>query len=472
MKTSSFLKTTILGICLLSILNNCSFSQTFKTRQEAQSHANIFSSVQNTSGNYRVDQLNNIEQSIINVLFGGCVEIYNLTYTGPQLSIGYFVDESGTLGVDSGIVMTTGAISSHPFIQSPVTNFASTDNGIPGDALLDLQIPGYTTNDASIIEFDFVPLSDSIIGCKYVFASEEYPEYVCSEFNDVFGFFITGPNPAGPAYSNTNLALIPGTNLPVAINTVNQGPNNLSFPAANCSSLDYSSLYVDNQALNGTYWCYDGYTVPFTISCNVVPGSMYHFKIAIADAGDHIFDSGVFLKGGSFLGNIPLPIAKFTSNIDYVNNLVTFSNQSQFADSYSWEFGDGTSTSSHPNPDHYYANDGIYNVKLISTNTCDSDTFTEVIYLWGAGISETTDDISFLTVITIEEGLFEINISIPENDNAFVQVSNIEGQQLISENIQNTKSYTQQIDLRQFSDGIYFLNVLCNNKIASYRLVK
>lgn len=471
MKKHISLKTIILIICFLSILNNFSFSQTYTTRQEAQKHANIMNPVQNSSSSLRIDSLNNIAQSIINVLFGGCLEIYNLTYTGPHLSIGYFVDESATLGIDSGIIMTTGAITNAPDIQSPVSNFASTDNGMPGDPLLESLIPGFPTHDASIIEFDFIPLADSIIGCEYVFASEEYPEYVCSAYNDIFGFFITGPNPSGTAYNNTNLALIPGTNLPVAINTVNNGGINSYYPLTNCISTSYSSLYIDNEALHGTYWCYDGYTVPFTITCNVIPDTMYHFKIAIADASDGIYDSGVFLKGGSFLGNTPLPIAKFISSIDLHTNIVTFTNQSLHTDRFEWDFGDGT-FSTQANPVHFYQNDGIYNVKLISTNTCTSDTSFQVINMNASGIQEINDASLFVSANTIENGLFELSFSNNNSNKAvLLLIVDINGRQLFSESI---KPYSPKhiLDIRSFANGLYFLKVIEDNNVISLKLLK
>jgi len=58
---------------------------------------------------------------------------------------------------------------------------------------------GFQTFDASILEFDFIPQSDTL-KFNYIFGSEEYPEYVNSGYNDVFGFFISGPGIAGPFY--------------------------------------------------------------------------------------------------------------------------------------------------------------------------------------------------------------------------------------------------------------------------------
>ena len=86
------------------------------------------------------------------------------------------------------------------------------DNDQPGDADLDTLIPGGSTFDACVLTFDFVPQTD-VLTFDYVFTSDEYNEYANTEFNDVFGFFVNGQN----------VALIPGTTTPVAINNVNDG---------------------------------------------------------------------------------------------------------------------------------------------------------------------------------------------------------------------------------------------------------
>ena len=136
------------------------------------------------------------------------VSVSNVQYTGDSLSIGSFSDgTTSNLDIDQGIIMTTGSIPAVP-IGSYVGNFASTINSQLGDSLLDQLIPGYYTQDASVLEFDLVPVG-SVLQFEFVFASEEYPEWVGTDYNDVFGFFISGPDTAGNYYDNTNVALIP-----------------------------------------------------------------------------------------------------------------------------------------------------------------------------------------------------------------------------------------------------------------------
>ncbi len=225
-------------------------------------------------------------QLVQNVLVGSGVTVSNVTYSGAANSIGYFT--TGTiptnLGLKSGVIMSTGNVTQAP---GPVSNFASTTNSTGSDPQLATLIPGYTVYDASVLQFNFIPQSDTI-KFRYVFASEEYPEWVNSSFNDVFGFFISGPNPSGGNYNFKNIALIPNTTLPVTINNV----NNVSSP--------YYYYYVDNQGMNGQTIVYDGFTTVLTAWALVTPCVQYSIKIAIGDAGDSSYDSAVFLEENSF----------------------------------------------------------------------------------------------------------------------------------------------------------------------------
>lgn len=250
-------------------------------------------------------------QLVQNVLLGSGVTVSNITYTGGVNSKASFSNGSTTnLGLNSGIILCTGIVTQIP---NPATYFMSTNLGLAGDP--DLQVINYggQTYDACILEFDFVPLSDTV-RFRYVFGSEEYPNYVCSHFNDVFAFFLTGQNPSGGNYTNYNLALIPGTTMPVSVNSVNNGNAGSGYPTSGCTSLSYSSYYVDNAAIGGTTICFGGFTTPLTAVCAVVPCQTYHIKIAIAEGFNGLYDSGVFLEANSFSANT------FAVNTHYPNS--------------------------------------------------------------------------------------------------------------------------------------------------------
>jgi len=169
------------------------------------------------------------------------------------------------------------------------------------------QIFASANNDVCVLEFDIVPICDTL-QIKFVFGSEEYYTFVCSGYNDSFGFFISGPGINGPFTNNAiNMGYIPGTTTPVTINTVNNGNpigSACTTPAGtNCPC--NSSLYIDNGdpwACPGPAWCtdstyvrYNGLTQPMTAKSAVQPCETYHMKIVIADGSDGVLDSGVFL---------------------------------------------------------------------------------------------------------------------------------------------------------------------------------
>ena len=156
----------------------------------------------------------------------------------------------------------------------------------------------------TVLEFDFMSTSSSF-NFEYVFASEEYPEYVCSKFNDAFGFFLTGLDPVTNTVTTKNIAVVPGSvtdetpnGLQVAINTINPGRPGSSHNPDNCTSLDFSEFYVDNTG--GEYVQFDGYTTALSAGADIVPCETYHMKISIANAQDNSFESGVFIKSSSF----------------------------------------------------------------------------------------------------------------------------------------------------------------------------
>lgn len=229
-------------------------------------------------------------QLVQNILLGGGLTANNITYSGSASAIGSFDGTLSNIGFTAGIIMASGDIANAigpNNTGSTSANFSSTSF----DPQLSAIASG-TVNDAAILEFDFVPTSDTI-KFRYVFGSEEYMEFANSSFNDVFGFFISGANPTGGTYSNQNIAFVPGTGTAVSINNVNLGANGQFY-------FDNGNGNGSGTAPDGSTVQYDGFTVPLTATAAVVCGQTYHIKIAIADVGDGSYDSGVFLEAGSF----------------------------------------------------------------------------------------------------------------------------------------------------------------------------
>jgi len=244
--------------------------------------------VNNVNAQLIIDNTSNTPAQLVqNVLVGSGVSVSNVTYSGhiPR-SIGKFTTGNNptNLGLTSGIIMSTGNVMDAPGPNS--SGSTGTNNGTGSDPDLAALIPGHTIYDAAVLSFSFIPLSDTV-RFRYVFGSDEYPEFVNSNYNDVFGFFLSGPGINGP-YSNSaiNIALVPGTNMPVTIDNVNQNVN--------------SQYYVNNNNIGQGTVEYDGFTTVLTAWAVVTPCVPYQIKIAIGDAGDAIYDSAVFLEEASF----------------------------------------------------------------------------------------------------------------------------------------------------------------------------
>jgi gliding motility-associated-like protein len=256
------------------------------------------------------------EELVNDVLLGAGVTATNITFNGDPGNLtneqaGTFNGTNTFLGLESGVILATGSVN---FATGPNDMGSGAEGGGNWDSTdVDLvTLSGFALNDAAVLEFDFVPNGDSL-KFEFIFASDEYPEFACSSFNDVFGFFLSGPGITGPFTNNAmNIALIPNTTVPIAINTVNVGQAGTSGDPATCDDADpswqaNSVYYVANGDgsqepfySDDHYVQYDGYTVVLTARAEVVCGQTYHIKLAVADAGDTGYDSAVFLKEGSF----------------------------------------------------------------------------------------------------------------------------------------------------------------------------
>lgn len=240
-----------------------------------------------------------ITQLVQNVLLGPGVSASNFTFTGVAAARGSFNCAGAcNVGIGSGVLITSGGVTNA--IGPNNATGQGTDNSANADPDLNALHPtGSNPQDAAVIQFDFTVATDSV-RFRYVWASEEYHDYVNSGCNDFFGFFINGPGIVG----KKNIALIPGTTTPISINNVNNGwaPGGTppSGPCTNCA------YFRDNTG--GPTVQYDGMTTVLTAATQVCPCETYHIKLAVQDFCDGAFDSGVFLEGNSFqsVGEIPI----------------------------------------------------------------------------------------------------------------------------------------------------------------------
>jgi hypothetical protein len=204
------------------------------------------------------------------------VVINSATYTGANQASGIFTGGGSIFGIDQGVVLTSGSAQ----------NFGSNNNGQPGYAPLEALNGNRPTFDASVLDIKFTP-TGSFITFNYVFGSEEYPVFVDSQFNDVFGFFVNGTAPAN------NRALIPGTSTPVAINSINCGN------ASGAGAKPHCDQFIDNR--NGDKGLaasqLGGWTKVFSFVASVNDGVENELILAIADTSDAILDSAALVKG-------------------------------------------------------------------------------------------------------------------------------------------------------------------------------
>lgn len=228
------------------------------------------------------------------ILAPGVTMVGTPTLTGGNVdsllsSAGIFTDGLTTgIGINAGIVLTSG--------QAGLIGNSNTSDDItgdfsgPGDAALNALIPGYETFDATVLEFQFRTNNGNLF-FNFSFGSDEYNEWTNSPFNDVFGFYVDG----------VNIALLPGTTIPISINNVNGG-NPLG------SNVSNSQYFRNNDLTDGGPFFnfeYDGFTKVFTVSALGLNPNPHTIRLAVADAGDHVLDTGVFIQAQSFGSTVP-----------------------------------------------------------------------------------------------------------------------------------------------------------------------
>ena len=201
----------------------------------------------------------------------------------------------------SGLVMCTGDVV---VAEGPNNSFSSSaypTSSYEEESLYSLAMANL--EDCASLDFDFMTNSDTFV-FRYIFASEEYCEYVNSEYNDIFAFFLTGPDPVTLVQTTKNVAIIPGSistsypdGIPVAINNVNHGYHEVGFPGPGTEP-SFPQYFIHNSSNTGTQ--FDGYTTALEAGATIQACVSYHMKISVCDVTDNLYDSGVFLEENSF----------------------------------------------------------------------------------------------------------------------------------------------------------------------------
>ncbi len=302
----------------------------------------------------------NIDTWIKSNLAGQGVVVGNISHHGSPISQATFTSTGNVLQLQRGLVLSSGNVFNISGFNNSYNQ--STALGNMSEPETDEQLSKLLKErlyDISYVEFDFVPMANSI-QFNYQFGSDEYPEYVGSAFNDIFAFFISDGT------SSRNIAIVPGKAIPVSINTINSKSDFIYYIDNN----PFSQVTIKRQAIAagkkvqrsffGSIWHgikkifsasadegmdrteilpdqslakkldpalyrnlkYDGITKKLTAQAYVEPYKKYHLKIVIADVSDNIYDSGVFVEDHSLTakrdslqpGFVPYP--EFSGIID------------------------------------------------------------------------------------------------------------------------------------------------------------
>lgn len=350
------------------------------------------------------------KQMVEQVLAGQGVTISNVSYNGStaaaltqKVNVSYYAANGSNFPISSGVLLSSG----NGQVAMGPNNVGSAGSALGTTVVTDPDLQAIAAagiTNGVVLEFDFVPSGDSI-SFRYLFASEEYEEFAppnSTLFNDVFGFFISGPGISGP-YANgaVNIAELPSppapANTPVSINNVNPITNSSFY----VSSDDPGEIY-DNTVQ------YDGTTVILTARTAVQCHQTYHIKLCISNVGDQGFDSGVFLEANSFKSNVISFSAKLGTATSFTDTLLAegcvsatmmfIRPLSQADTSYTYYFE--VSGTADPNADIVPVGDSVHFVAGQDTIEFDitpiADSITEsdeTITLTGYSITECGDTI-------------------------------------------------------------------------------
>ncbi len=380
-----------------------------------------------------------------------CLQITNESVTGDTFSpgknsYGTFTNTSSNFPFQSGIVLSTWSSteSSGPFVK----NFGGGDDFWLGDTDLN-QTLNINSINATLLEFDFTPLTNSI-SFNYFFASNEYQDDYPCNYSDGFAFLIKEKGSTSPYQ---NLAVIPETNTTVssfnihpAIRFVNNFNNTINCPAKN---EDYFKQF-NNSANNNSPINYAGQTKVLNAKTNVTPGTTYHIKLVIADDRNTYYDSAIFMEAASFNSIIDLG----TDRLLATNNAVCFGDtyliDTKLPSTYTFKwYKDGVLLTSETNPSYIATIPGTYKVEAtLNPSGCTATNEIKIEYTPEIVLKNTTlahcdfdgDGKDFFDLTEADNQITNNNSSLSE----VTYYENLTDAQTNTNPILNTKNYSNQ----------------------------
>ena len=302
------------------------------------------------------------------------------TFPVGQNSYGYFTNAGGRFPFNDGVVLST------QYAQKSIGPYDwvlgnDNDGSWSGDTDLD-QILGISSKTATVLEFDFTPLTN-FLSFDYIFASNEYKDESPCQYSDGFAFLIRENTPSS-VYKN--LAVIPGTTTPVS--SINIHP---ATPLGSCPAVNIQYYNGNNTASSPIN--YSGQTVVMNAQTAVVAGNSYHIKLVIANDRNEYFDSAVFLKAGSFGAKVDLGSDRLsTSNPICHGETFIIDTQLDAGYGYKW-YKDGASNPipGETKPTLSVTETGTYKVEVtFSTASCTATDEIRIEYAPEINLSDVT----------------------------------------------------------------------------------
>ena len=321
-------------------------------------------------------------------------------FGGTDRSYGYFDATGTTFPIQSGLVLSTGRLSNVPGPNTSLSDDTAT--GWIGDNDLETVLNETNTLNATIIEFEFQSISETI-SFRYIFASEEYQEgnsNTC-QYSDLFGFLIR------PVTSSNydNIAIVPGTSTPVKVTTVHSG-----IPGG-CDPIN--EAYFGGWNNSSAPINFNGQTTVLTATAQVVPNETYHVKLVIADEQNYRYDSAVFLEAGSFQPDVNLGIDRLisTNNPICENETLQLNATQTGANSYTW-YKDNVVLSGETNPTYTVTDAGVYQVDVEYSINCTATGNITIEYTANPIINDT----SLIDCDLDQDGITVYNLFDAEQD--------------------------------------------------------
>ena len=398
-----------------------------------------FTVFQNGQAQYiTVDDNQSAQELVENVLINSpCANISNITVSGWAFtsgnSYGYFSAGTSSFPFQDGVIISTGRAGS---AIGPNTSLLSEGPATwQGDSDLQQAIGENNTINATVLEFDFLPLANKV-SFEYIFSSEQYlsnPNANQCNFSDGFAFLLkeVGSQPY------ENLAIVPGTSIPVKITTV-RGSGTICPPA---NEQYFDAFNGQNHPTN-----FNGQTKILKAEATVTPGVLYHIKLVIADQGNQLYDSAIFLGGGSFKVEIDLGPDRLlaTSNPICEGQTYTLNAFQSGNNSYQW-FKNGVIIPNATNATYIVSDAGDYQVEVTLNNSACVATgevtieYTQPPNASNATLVQCDPDVNSLAVFNLRT----IDALITNNNNQWVvnYFETLSEAQNFTNSISNPNSY-------------------------------